>query len=605
MNSLTTRVVNSIEKLRISASAVNMKTAQRVLTICDTLHKGGKVHGYRQTDIPTDEKYEELKQLYESILLTKLATEEVTSRCYPKIAAADKELVIQMDIDNKLSMQAQRYQRKDTNKEAYVKNFQHTRKDSEPILIMDGIELPKEVPTIEKRTVIMPKFDGCTVAIAFDENDVLCAHTRGIDSTTGDRKINFVTEKMKYLFKPASAFENLRKNQIIKINVKDTELVGNDNTVWPVFILTENIKEIRIRAECVKQNKNSEETATGFVAGAINGKLETFRTKLFNLCLRPFEIGLIRTTEGDYIPSQESSLELLKMMELLFFEPLYEERIDKKFAFNELLDTLKERYSEPLDGLVYCSSGWTYPYITEESSKRVNYGKYKFKKNNVVQSRLLGITYSIGATGKYTPTLQYEPVTINDKKYHQAKMAVRRILDFGEIFVGQPADIELKADINPMVVTVYPPTDRSKKIELIKTCVHCGEVLEYKTNKQNDVVMTCINQSCIGVLRQRMVKFLSTIGYKGISEKTLVNNNITDINQVSFKNDIDKLISKLTIGDIYIGCSLCTAQSAKKIPNSNWTIRNWPMIRDQLLRDHGDDVFVYQVINFINSRLGV
>ena len=615
---LVKQVVKGISMLKSRPTARNLENAKLILDICDTLHKGGDVHGYKSNDIPSDEKYEELKQLYESI--TDVQQSPSTKRKSSKLKSTkgsndsinpDKQLVIQMDIDGNLAAQKQKYQRKRQNHEAHIGIYAKLdRSENQPILIMDGIELPKEIPVIDQPSILMPKFDGCTIAIAFNDKEVTIAHTRGVDSTTGDRKINYVTEKMKYLLDPIAAFEHLRKSTYLDIHIKDNNILGNNNESIKIRIQSKYIIELRIRAECVKKDKDTPDTATGFVAGGINGKIQTFIDRLDNLCLRPFEIGLIRYQNPlsgeltDMIPTQESALNLLSKMKLLSFDPIHADHIDSSYKFIHLLDHLQESYREPLDGIVYCPTRWTYPYVTEESSKRVNYSKFKFKRNNIAQSALLGISYSIGATGKYTPTLEYETVLINDKRYHQAKMAVKRIQDFGDLYVGQPCDVELKADINPMVVAVYDPPNKDEPIQLIRKCLHCHKQLDYKSNKQGDIVISCINPTCIGVVRQRIVKFLNAIKYKGISEKTLINGNITDINGVIFKKSVKDSLKNATVTDIYIGCGLCTNTTAKKIiPNQSLTIRHWNRIREDLLGDYGSDAFIQSIVRFIDREV--
>ncbi len=599
--------------LKKNPSDINVAKVKAILNICDRLHKGGQVKGYKSTDIPSDEKYEELKQLYEAI--TAPDTSIVQERPLV-ITDEDKQLVVQMDIDGKLAQQQQRYQRKGQKHEAYIGTYAKLdRSEHQPILIMDGIELPKAIPTIPNESILMPKFDGCTIAIAFNDSTIIVAHTRGVDSTTGDRKINYVTDKMKLLLNPVDAFANLRKSTYLNLLVKDNNKLGNSNEPVQLRIQSKYITELRIRAECVKRNKDTPDTATGFVAGGINGKLKTFQDRLDNLCLRPFEIGLIKYKDPitndttDIIPTQRSALDLLAKMKLLDFDPIYATSIDSSYKFIDLLDRLQASHNEPLDGIVYCPANWTYPYVTEESSKRVNYSKYKFKRNNIAQSSLLAISYSIGATGKYTPTLEYETVVINDKRYHQAKMAVKRIQDLGNLYVGQPCDVELKADINPMVVAVYDPPNTKEPITLIRKCLHCHKQLQYNSNKSGDVVISCVNPTCAGVLRQRIIKFLNAIKYKGISEKTLINGNITDINSVVFKvtktsKPIKEYLRTITVTDIYIGCSICTTTTAKKIiPDTSLTIRHWNQIREDLLTNHGDDPFVKQIVKFLDREV--
>lgn len=628
---LAKQVVKGISVLRTKPTEKNIANVRTILHICDVLHKGGRVKGYKSTDIPTDEKYEELKQSYESLTEPDSAVSQSVSSsnssspnssspnshkratAFGRMNEADKQLVVQMNIDGKIAEQHQRYVSKISKREALPKNYAKLDKpETQPILIMDGIELPKKIPTINEPVILMPKFDGCTIAIAFNPSTVLTAHTRGVDSTTGNKKINFVTDKMKHLLNPEKAFASLtRSATYLSCACKDMTKIGNNNKPTHVRIPTKQIIEIRIRAECVKCDKDTPDTATGFVAGGINGKLETFTSRLSNLCLRPFEVGLIKYHNmetdmiTDIVPTQESALEILSKMNLLMFDPLYLDYLDDSFGFIDLLDSLQEKHKEPLDGIVYCPASWTYPYVTDESSKRVNYSKYKYKRNNSAQTKLLGISYSIGTTGKYTPTLEYEAVFINDKRYKQAKMAVKRIQDFGRIYVGQPCDVELKADINPMVVTVYDPEQTKEEITLITKCIHCHKKLEYKTNKTGDVIISCINPSCIGVLRQKIVKFLNAIKYKGISEKTLINDNITDINEVTFKKPIKPCLSSVSVTDIYIGCGICTVSTAAKvIPDRSLSIRHWNQIRDNLLHDYGNDPFVKQVVRFIDRNAG-
>ena len=206
--SLVNQVVKGIAMLKKKPSASNLTTVKAILDICDRLHKGGHVKGYKSTDIPSDEKYEELKQLYESLTEPE---ENAIQEHQLTITDEDKQLVVQMDIDGKLAQQKQRYQRKGQKHEAYIGIYAKLdRSEHQPILIMDGIELPKSIPTIPNDCILMPKFDGCTIAIAFNDKTITVAHTRGVDSTTGDRKISYVTDKMNLLLDPVDAFDLLR-----------------------------------------------------------------------------------------------------------------------------------------------------------------------------------------------------------------------------------------------------------------------------------------------------------------------------------------------------------------------------------------------------------
>lgn len=682
MSDLLNRIVSAIDGLKKKVSPNKIKMAKRLISICDKLHEGKKVGKYTYNDLPPDNKYEELKSLIEDIennnniennnlisnennslpenLLDSIPRPEnpvitennncnelfIDNQTINKrsindktinivednINDEDKSILAQMEVDNSVTA---KYARKvisrgaTTNKAQEVTTFKH-KSTSEPILIMDGISAPKTIPEINEEVILMPKYDGCTVAISFDENTILTAHTRGIESKTTTKKISYITEKMKLLFNPVEAFNNLREISEMEIMVKDLNLTGNTNEPLSRKISTKDIVEIRLRAECVKKDKTTAETHSGFAAGAINGKINTFRDKSDRLCLRPFEIGLIRIkTEKSFeyiVPTQLSALQLLDQMKLLYFKPILAKSISENgieiinencihdecsneilriTTFIDLLDELENDYQEPLDGIVYCVPYWTYPYIPEESSKNVNYNKFKFKRNNILQTNLRGIEYSMGSTGKYTISLLFDPVENNGKKYSKANTAIKRFVELGQLYENQPIDVIINNDIHAMVINAYPiNTAKPIPINLITNCLYCNKELNRKTNKTGDIVISCENNSCTGVIREKIIIFLRTIGYKGISDKTLINQNISDINQLDLP-DIEKLLSKLSAVELFIAMGISTKKNISAVPENLKTINltNWPLIKEELTKKYKTP-FVKQIIKLIDNRLG-
>ena len=559
-----------------------------LIKICDRIHKSGKGwKGYKAEELPTDEKYEELKRMVEGFGN------------------------VELNAGLKTSDHAQ-YVRKDNKGTSIVDYSALKRNDSNKIvdkpgsaIIMDGIVLPKSgIPTI-KNAIIMPKYDGCAVGLHIEHkglNWVLTkAHTRGLDSLNGDRKSSDITDKIKLIFDPEPHLRKLLTQETIKIKAKDKKILGNTNDPIEVEFNPIDITEIRLRAEVVKINKDSSETATGWVAGAINGYLETFKEKMHNIQVVPFEIVCIITTNDIIVPTQKYTLELLSMMELLKFD--YEEvkLLDSKFDFIDMLDDFQDTMKEPLDGLVYCSENWTYPQHKDENSKHIEYNKFKFKRNNIAQTEITGVEYSIGSTGKLTPTLLYKPVKIGEKTYKQAKMAVGRLEKLTGLGVGCICDVELKADINPMVVKVYPDVSNIiYRIDIIKHCPYCNSKLIRKETKE-DVVISCSNENCKGLLRKQLEKFLKAIGFKGITITTMENENTTTISELYERkiklmkpsavrakksqkmsgkdiavkekpnkaNEFLTLMRELSIGKMLIALGICTQSTLNKYCEKN------------------------------------
>ena len=225
----------------------------------------------------------------------------------------------------------------------------------------------------------------------------------------------------------------------------------------------------------------------------------------------------------------------MKALNMITYKIYKADNIDKNYNMENVLKLFEQQITQPLDGVVYCKRNWTYPMVVEETSKRVNYGKYKWKRHNVKQTKLKDIEYSIGKTGKFTPTFILDGVKINSKVYKKAKTTFNHIQeftdnckanekDFGE---GLICELELMSDISPQITTIYPRISNIKKsFEPLTKCPYCNEdlVIEDKIESKRRVInVMCMNQKCYGLLSQKCCDFLKQIGYKGISSTTLEN----------------------------------------------------------------------------------
>ena len=165
----------------------------------------------------------------------------------------------------------------------------------------------------------------------------------------------------------------------------------------------------------------------------------------------------LQPLSSSIIPSQNSAVILLKRLGLIHYSVIKVKRIGPGFQMEKVFERFSSQCSEPLDGVVYCPSSWTYPLIMEETSKRVNYGKYKWKPHqNARQTKILSIEYTIGKTRRIVPTVHFDPVSFNGKKYSKSKTTITHLSEFGDIFVGSICDVELKQDISPYITKVYP-----------------------------------------------------------------------------------------------------------------------------------------------------
>ncbi len=502
----------SLELAIIEAIAQNDITGMKKLkAICDFLHNGQpEKNGYKMDDLPSDQKYEELSSAIQAYTIH-----------------------LNLELGRDTSGNHGSYIRKDKKCESIEYNHfsRGTHKTSSQLFLMDGIKHCEKVQDIE-HAILTPKYDGCSVGFNLLKIDGKyefgTAHTRGTSQNTGGRNSQDITDKMKEIFTEKISLLNILINDVptIDIMIKDSSKKGNDNIPVHYTLKIDEIVEIKIRSECVKKNKEIEQVHAGYAAGALSADPKLWDEKKHKIELIPFEIASITCDNETIVPTQESTIQLLTTWCLIDYEPVYTDLSEKTNMF-AIFESFTDQILQPLDGIVYCASNWTYPICEEESSKRVNYAKYKWKPENKKQTEILGIEYSIGKTGTITPMFTYEPVVIDGKTYKNAKTTFKHLRDMEPIlFKHLVCEIELKQNISPMVVEVYPEINKDKlvkKIPIVNKCPWCDQDLYFGAKTKGTITCSCRNDKCRMMVVKQCEAFLKSIGYKGISEKTLIN----------------------------------------------------------------------------------
>jgi DNA ligase (NAD+) len=132
---------------------------------------------------------------------------------------------------------------------------------------------------------------------------------------------------------------------------------------------------------------------------------------------------------------------------------------------------------------------------------------YKFSAEQAA-TRLLDIQCQVGRTGVITPVAILEPVflagsTISRATLHNADEIARL-----DVRIGDQVVIEKAGDIIPKVVRVLTSmrTGRERTFEFPSNCPECGSPL---VRSVYEVAIRCVNASCPGQLRERILHYAS------------------------------------------------------------------------------------------------
>lgn len=132
---------------------------------------------------------------------------------------------------------------------------------------------------------------------------------------------------------------------------------------------------------------------------------------------------------------------------------------------------------------------------------------YKFVAEEV-ETKLLAIDYTVGRTGKVTPSAVLEPVFISGSTVSKATLHNADFISSLDIRINDYVIIHKAGEIIPEVISVVEAkrTPSSMKVEFIKNCPVCQAPL-IKVNDSVDYY--CSNKNCPAITIEKLVHFAS------------------------------------------------------------------------------------------------
>ena len=176
---------------------------------------------------------------------------------------------------------------------------------------------------------------------------------------------------------------------------------------------------------------------------------------------------------------------------------------------------------------------------------------FKFPAKQVT-TKILGVTWQVGRTGKVTPVAELEEVELSGSKVKRASLHNYQEIERKDIRVGDSVFIEKAAEIIPQVVkSVKDLRDGSEIIITEPTnCPICNTVLE---REEGQVDIKCPNMACPGKVEGELIYFVSrdAMNIAGFGSKLVENmlrlgfiKNIVDIYELkNHREELEKLFT--------------------------------------------------------------
>ena len=475
----------------------SVKQTVELIDICNRLHKGEEIEGYKATDLPSD-------SIYENYIrdLKKVINNEPLER-YDRSPKADKD-------------------------------------ESKPIMFMGSIPKPEYVVRIED-PIVMAKYDGVSIGMRFecvnpsDENccdyKLVRAHTRGND-VASSRVTTDVTDKITYLF---------------------------DKTGIISFRNPPGYKGFDMRGELVLKNKVEGTVSAAYVSGKVNGSYQTFTEADQPMCIVPFEVARVVIGDRALAVTQREAIIMIDNFESsdVLVKPYSIKHsgysTDGNLDIPELFSIMCRKVEQPIDGVVYCSRDWTY-----KETMDVNYSKYAWKPSVCKVVTVKSLEYTMGSTGELTPIIIFDEVTIDSKHYSRAKSSASKLVELigCGLGVGNKCILTLKHNIHPHIDMVVEVIDKDSKFSLPTECPWCNARLTHSNDKKTNSLLhvVCTNESCPELRVQKFTKLIGDMSKLPNIKLTFIGKSgkpvRTKISETGLRQLIDIASNTLTLQNV-------------------------------------------------------
>jgi DNA ligase (NAD+) len=352
---------------------------------------------------------------------------------------------------------------------------------SRPMLSLEKATTPEQVAAFFDRfpgqpVVVMPKLDGMSLALVYEEGRLARAITRG-DGTTGED----VTTLVRALGDGVPpAIEATGRVEVRGELVMLRSTFANYNAAHPDKPLI---------------------NPRGAAAGTLRAKDPAV---VAERRLRFFAFDL-DTTDG-------AQADLEDALHTLGFDAADMRHCDEAAAAQAVIGEIEATRNDldyDLDGAVlrladrgaYAAAG------TRSSSPR---GALAFKFAAEEKTTVLAdVVWDVGKTGKVAPVAKLEPVFVGGTTVVRATLANQEVIRARDVRIGDTVLVRRAGDVIPFVAGVLDASKRTgaeKEVEPPTHCPSCGEPL---TEQGNSRELFCTNVACPAQTARRLIHWAS------------------------------------------------------------------------------------------------
>jgi DNA ligase (NAD+) len=288
---------------------------------------------------------------------------------------------------------------------------------------------------------IEPKYDGGSIALVYEDNQLVRAATRG-NGTAGEEITN-----------NARVIRSIPlKADFKKYGIQQAELRGE------VLIRKDRFRKINDEraAAGLSLFANARNTATGGLRMKDPKEVERRGLEAF-----VYTLGYVADAEGNDLSAQfnthEESLDMLASLRFKVPDTRAKERIvvnniHEVIDFCKAWEAKREDYQYEIDGMVVKVNDRVLQERTGYTSHHPRWAiAYKFKAKQA-SSKLLQVEYQVGKIGSITPVAKIEPVQLAGVTVSSISLHNEDFITSKDLRIGDTVLVERAGDVIPYIV---------------------------------------------------------------------------------------------------------------------------------------------------------
>lgn len=344
---------------------------------------------------------------------------------------------------------------------------------------------------------VEPKFDGNSIALVYENDQLVRGATRG-DGQAGDDITNNI--KTMRSIPLSAAFSSLG---IVKAEVRGEAIIKNS------FFAEMNEER---REQGLKTFQNARNTASG----ALRTK-DSAETAKRGLEAFMYQLGYAVDADGNNVLGKHPKLlrhsDCVNELYKLGFKVPDDTtdvfpNIEGVIGYCHQWQENRNSYPYEIDGMVVKLDDLRLQAATGSTSHHPRWAiAFKFKARQA-QTKLERIEFQVGRTGAVTPVAKLSPVPLAGVTISSVSLHNEEFIEEKGIMLGDTVVVERAGDVIPYIsgVVTSARTGAEQPIIFPRECPSCGSQL---VKPAEEAIWRCVNIDCAAQKEERIIHFVS------------------------------------------------------------------------------------------------